>query len=170
MNAPSHAFVTQGIDSDHSIIISKLYLKMASKIGFIYSQRKNVPLVKNSYKYSMYIALKLGETGWKCIQKTCKSKIIPTQLWRRIQAIGLVQKYKNKESNIEKWLKQLFVKTNITNDATFPPSIWVKNEATLERTTNNCESFHAKFCNDYVSSTHHFMRYKMGDGYESLSF
>jgi hypothetical protein len=41
-------------------------------------------------------------------------------------------------------------KTYIKNDATFPPSIWTKKEATLERTTNNCKSFHVKFSNLYT--------------------
>jgi hypothetical protein len=43
-------------------------------------------------------------------------------------------------------------KTYVKNDATFPLSIWVKKEATLERTTNNCESFYAKFGNLFISA------------------
>jgi hypothetical protein len=38
-------------------------------------------------------------------------------------------------------------KTYIKNDATFLSSIWTKKEATLERTTNDCKSFYAKFGN-----------------------
>ena len=32
----------------------------------------------------------------------------------------------------------------IKPDATFPPELWAEFEATTERTTNSCESFHAK--------------------------
>jgi hypothetical protein len=42
-------------------------------------------------------------------------------------------------------------KTYIKNDAIFPPSIWAKKEAILERTINNYESFHAKFGNLFTS-------------------
>jgi len=35
----------------------------------MYSQRKNVLLVKNSYKHSKYTELKSVEIGWKCIDK-----------------------------------------------------------------------------------------------------
>lgn len=57
-----------------------------------------------------------------------------------------------KDARIKKIITYL-EKTYITNDATFPPSIWAKKEATLERTTNNCESFHAKF-GDLFTSAH----------------
>jgi len=43
-------------------------------------------------------------------------------------------------------------KTYIKQDSIFPPSIWAKKEATLERTTNNCEYFHAKFRNLFTSA------------------
>jgi len=57
-----------------------------------------------------------------------------------------------KDARIKKIITYLEM-TYITNDATFPPSIWAKKEATLERTTNNCESFHAKF-GDLFTSAH----------------
>jgi hypothetical protein len=55
-----------------------------------------------------------------------------------------------KDSRIKKIINYLD-KTYIKNDATFPPSFWAKKEATLEKTTNNCESFHAKFGNLFTS-------------------
>jgi hypothetical protein len=37
-----------------------------------------------------------------------------------------------------------FLKTYIEQDALFPPNIWAEFAATTNRTTNSCESFHAK--------------------------
>jgi len=48
---------------------------MASEISVIYSQRKNVLLVRNNYKYFKSQKLKSGEIGWRCVQKTCKAKL-----------------------------------------------------------------------------------------------
>lgn len=42
--------------------------------------------------------------------------------------------------------------TYIKNYATFPPLVWAKKEATLERTTNNCESFNTKFGELFTST------------------
>lgn len=40
----------------------------------------------------------------------------------------------------------------ISDDADFPPHIWAENNATLVRTTNACESFHAHFNESFYSS------------------
>lgn len=48
------------------------------EISLIYSQRKNLQLVKNCYKYYKYTEIKSGEIGWKCIVKTCKANLYTT--------------------------------------------------------------------------------------------
>jgi len=73
---------------------------MASEISFIYSQRKNVLLVKNNYKYSKYTELKSGETGWKCIQKTCKAKLYTIGVDNNFLRESGTHKHENIETNI----------------------------------------------------------------------
>lgn len=41
----------------------------------------------------------------------------------------------------------------IAEDAAFPPTMWASNTMTSDRTTNACESFHAKF-NDSFGNCH----------------
>lgn len=45
------------------------------------------------------------------------------------------------------------VDTYISEDATFPPSIWAEQSSSISHTTNACESFHSKF-NSLFYSTH----------------
>jgi hypothetical protein len=53
---------------------------------------------------------------------------------------------------LEKFTQYLL--TNYINDyASFPPSLWACQTASLERTTNACESFHSRF-NDSFYNTH----------------
>jgi len=73
---------------------------MASEISFIYSQRKNVLLVKNNYKYSKYTELKSGETGWKCIQKTCKAKLYTIGVDNNFSRESGTHEHENIETNI----------------------------------------------------------------------
>jgi len=56
-----------------------------------------------------------------------------------------------KDERIKKMITYLDT-TYIKNDATFPPSIWAKQEVILER-TDDCESFHEKF-GDLFTSVH----------------
>lgn len=41
----------------------------------IYSQRGRVLLLKDRFKYSKYGGLQSGETGWKCVEKSCRAKL-----------------------------------------------------------------------------------------------
>lgn len=102
--------------------------------------------------------------------------------WRRIQQIGLSKAYKDKESDVAKWIGWTFglpflnaeevsdcfvedfmsampsscenlrkyadylVENYICEEsAKFPPSMWASCTSSTERTTNACESFHARF-------------------------
>ncbi|KAE9543670.1 hypothetical protein AGLY_002066 [Aphis glycines] len=64
------------------------------------SQRKNVRLLKNNYKYSKYTELKSGETGWKCIQKTCKTKLYTFGADNNFSRESGTHEHENIETNI----------------------------------------------------------------------
>jgi hypothetical protein len=55
-------------------------------------------------------------------------------------------------TNIDKFCDYL-LKTYIEQDALFPPNIWAEFAAATNRTTNSCESFHAKL-NASFSAAH----------------
>ena len=59
---------------------------------------------------------------------------------------------KPKGEKIKLFIDYLF-ETYISPDATFPPDIWAEFSASTNRTTNGCESFHAKF-NGYFYTSH----------------
>lgn len=52
--------------------------------------------------------------------------------------------YKPKSDLLDKYADYL-LENYIVEKAVFPPSMWAENSASLTRTTNACESFHAKF-------------------------
>ena len=60
--------------------------------------------------------------------------------------------YKPQNEVLDKYCDYL-LETYIAENATFPPSVWAEECASIIRTTNACESFHAKF-NSCFYSTH----------------
>lgn len=111
-----------------------------------------------------------------------------SQSWfRKIQELGLVKEYKNKDSNVGKFLKYTFglqylqpnevgdciafdlaaiqpdderisvyldylIDNYVSETAVFPPEIWAAASSDLCRTTNACESFHARFNQNFHNS------------------
>jgi len=103
--------------------------------------------------------------------------------WRKIQQLGLSKAYKSSNNDISvfglPFLKSeevfdcfiddlmtikpvnkivdnfcdYLLKTYIEQDALFPLNIWAEFAATTNRTTNSCESYHAKL-NASISATH----------------
>ena len=55
------------------------------------------------------------------------------------------------ESRVHKFLDYV-VKTYISEDSTYPPSVWASCDADEKRTTNCCESFHCHFGAQLYSS------------------
>src|SRR5699024_2324077 len=51
----------------------------------------------------------------------------------------------NKDSRIIEFRNYYLYETYISTNSSFPPSVWASSSNFLYRTTNNCESFHAKF-------------------------
>ncbi|KAK9506773.1 hypothetical protein O3M35_008648 [Rhynocoris fuscipes] len=45
------------------------------KLKKIYSQRGNLLVLKNGFKFSKYGELQTGEIGWKCVEKSCRAKL-----------------------------------------------------------------------------------------------
>lgn len=110
------------------------------------------------------------------------------QAWyRKIQALGLCNAYKDKNSETGKWIKHTFgltylepkevedcfvfdlmsykpenellnkyadylLETYIQQEATFPPILWAEQTSSITRTSNACESFHAKFNSSFYST------------------
>ena len=74
---------------------------------------------------------KQHETGeglkWRCVKRNCLAKI-----------------YTDGNATV-------IINTYISEDAKFPPIIWASNTMDGERTTNACESFHAKFNANFSS-------------------
>lgn len=75
-------------------------LNMNSDISVMYSQRKNVLLVKNNFKYSKYVELKSGEIGWKCIDKSCKAKLYTIGIDHVFSRESGTHSHENNETNI----------------------------------------------------------------------
>ena len=59
---------------------------------------------------------------------------------------------KPKGEKIQSFMDYIF-DNYISPDAVFPPSVWAEFSASTNRTTNGCESFHAKF-NGYFYTAH----------------
>lgn len=110
------------------------------------------------------------------------------QSWfRKIQNLGLTAEFKDKNSEIGKWLKYVFglpflnpsdvgdcfafdfgeiqpeddrvtafsdylVENYIGEEASFPPELWAEHTASIERTTNACESFHSRFNSNFYTN------------------
>lgn len=73
---------------------------MVSEISVIYSQRKNVLLVRNNYKYFKSKELKSGEIGWRCVQKTCKAKLYTAGVDNNISRESGTHVHENIDTNI----------------------------------------------------------------------
>lgn len=134
------------------------------------------------FEVAIHVALK---KVWPDIQLIGCRFHLAQSWWRKIQEVGLAKDYRNKESDIAKWLGWTFglpflnpdeigdcfvddfmsvqpntekvrkyadylVENYINEDnATFPPSMWASCTSSTERTTNACESFHARFNNNF---------------------
>lgn len=59
--------------------------------------------------------------------------------------------YKPQNDVLDKYCDYL-LETYIDENATFPPSVWAEENASITRTTNCCESFHAKFNSSFYST------------------
>lgn len=59
--------------------------------------------------------------------------------------------YKPENELVDKYCDYL-LETYIEENALFPPSVWAEQSASVTRTTNACESFHAKFNSSFYST------------------
>lgn len=59
--------------------------------------------------------------------------------------------YKPQNENLDKYCDYL-LENYVGENAVFPPSIWAEEVPSTTRTTNCCESFHAKFNNSFYST------------------
>lgn len=51
------------------------------------------------------------------------------------------------------------VETYIAEDSLFPPSLWAEHSSSLQRTTNACESFHARFNQSFYHAHPHIFQF-----------
>lgn len=57
----------------------------------------------------------------------------------------------NENSKIKQFTDYVF-QNYVSSDAEYPPHIWAQFSASINRTTNTCESFHSKLNNDFYSA------------------
>ncbi|XP_054276641.1 uncharacterized protein LOC128995650 [Macrosteles quadrilineatus] len=63
---------------------------------------------------------------------------------------GFVEDLMSIQPRLVEAFSDYLVENYIDSESTFPPSIWASSSVTSERTTNACESFHAKFSRNFT--------------------
>lgn len=80
--------------------------------------------------------------GLTFLEPNVVGDVYALELWEEMPADPRVEQFSD-----------YLIENYIDENSPFPPSMWAENSASLQRTTNSCESFHSKF-NKYCQVTH----------------